>query len=83
VTTGQHVCGQRPGAIDRAVNPRAHKRFLAYLEKLEYFRRPGLQKLPRDEWLVLDTELEGLIVEAKTEERAARIKVLRKQLLRD
>lgn len=39
------------------MDSRAHKRFLEYLEKLQYFARPGVERLTREEWAVLDAEL--------------------------
>jgi hypothetical protein len=42
------------------MDPRAHKRYLEYLEKHQYFARPGLDRLTRERWIELDRELAPL-----------------------
>lgn len=71
----------------RAVDSRAHKRYLEYLEKLQYFARPGLERLTREKWVMLDAELaplrekqaRGVITAAEL----ARLVALRRILLVD
>ncbi|MBZ0115554.1 MAG: hypothetical protein K8H88_01070 [Sandaracinaceae bacterium] len=65
------------------MDPKAHKRFLEYLERYEYFRQPGLEKLAREDWIRLDAELVELQRDEAVSGNAARIKALRRVLLRD
>lgn len=64
-----------------------HARFLEYIESYEYFGGPANERMKRERWLALDTEL-GLLQErqradACTAEDLARIRGLRRVLLRD
>ncbi|MCC6876556.1 MAG: hypothetical protein IT378_19795 [Sandaracinaceae bacterium] len=65
------------------MDPKAHKRFLEYLERYEYFRQPGLEKLAGEVWLRLDAALVELQRDEAGSSNAARIKALRRVLLRD
>jgi hypothetical protein len=69
------------------VDPKTHTRFLNYLESYEYFRRPGLSKLAREQWIALDAELTALLAKDKQKllgnVEAPRVKELRRILLRD
>jgi hypothetical protein len=69
------------------VDPKTHTRFLTYLESYEYFRRPGLAKLAREQWIALDAELRELLAREKPKLLGApeppRVKELRRMLLRD
>ena len=69
------------------MDPKQHARFLTYLESYEYFRRPGLSKLAREQWVALDAELRDLLARAKPTLNGApepeRVKELRRILLRD
>jgi hypothetical protein len=69
------------------VDPKTHARFLTYLESYEYFRRPDIPKLAREEFIVLDTELRALIAKEQKKviagEEPKRLRELRKILFRD
>ena len=62
------------------MDPKAHARYLAYLERFDYFRRPGHVKLDRESFLALDRELTTLL---RTDPHNPRIPPLRRALLRD
>lgn len=62
------------------MDAREHARFLAYLERFDYFRRPGLVKLDRESFVALDRELTTLL---RTDPDNPRIAPLRHLLLRD
>lgn len=64
-----------------------HARFLTYLESFEYFREPGQDRLDRESWLGLDSELERLLAAQRertlTAEEQRTLRALAKVLLRD
>lgn len=63
---------------------RTHKRFLEYLERVEYVAPSIHRRLARDEWAVLDAELMSLTSASHLDDEAqGRIRVLKKALLRD
>jgi hypothetical protein len=70
-----------------AMDPRAHARFLTYLESFEYFGRTEQSKLSREDWTEHDAELEQLLVEQSRRAlqgvERARIEQLRRVLFRD
>ena len=69
------------------MDPKAHRRFLEYLERCEYFRAARRPRLDRDEWLALDLERWPLeekdAVEACTAAELKRLKLVRRALLID
>jgi len=64
------------------VDPREHARFLEYLERYEYFRRPGVAKLDRDQFAALDREHRALKARGPDAD-PARETALRALLFRD
>jgi hypothetical protein len=64
-----------------------HARFLEYIESYDYFGGPSNERMKRDRWLALDAELTALVererLEACTAEDLARLRGLRRALLRD
>ncbi len=62
------------------MDPREHARFLAYLERFDYFKRPGLVKLDRESFVALDRELTKLL---RTDRHNSRVPKLRHVLMRD
>jgi hypothetical protein len=69
------------------MDPKTHQRFLDYLESYEYFRRPGVTKLGREEWMQLDAEMRALVTKEKAKTLGAadakRLRELRARLYRD
>lgn len=69
------------------MDPKAHGRFLEYVERWEYFGTVAKTRLDREQWLALDLERWPLeekdAVEACTPEERRRLKVLRLALLID
>jgi hypothetical protein len=69
------------------MDPRAHQRFLDYLELYEYFAREDKRKLAAAEFAELDSELRALLVKERSGQAVAdevrRIVELRRVLLRD
>jgi len=70
------------------MDPKTHQRFLNYLESYEYFKRPNIQRLTREEFAVLDAELAVLV--RKERERVplddaerSQLGKLRRRLFRD
>lgn len=68
------------------MDPKAHRRFLEYVEKHQYFGG-GKQRLNREQWLALDAERwpleEAAASEAITAEQLTRLLALRRVLLVD
>lgn len=70
------------------MDPRAHQRYLDYIELRRYFARPGSpEKLAASDFEVLDRELVALLRKERdgetSSEEARRIKELRRMLFRD
>ncbi len=63
------------------MDSRAHRRFLEYLEKLQYFTRPGLERLSRERWEELDAEL-GPLREKKASDTITAVELTRLVALR-
>ena len=68
------------------VDPKAHKRFLEYVEKFQYFGG-GKKRLTREQWEALDAERGPLEAEAAAERISAegltRLLAIRRLLLVD
>jgi hypothetical protein len=68
------------------MDPRTHRRFLEYRETFGYFRAERRTMLGREEWLALDAELAALEARPareRSEDESARVRTLKRVLLRD
>lgn len=69
------------------MDPKAHRRFLDYIDKYVYFGGSDLPKLTREQWEGLTAERAGLEVKASADDLDAdelrRLRALRRLLLVD
>ncbi|MEC7519959.1 MAG: hypothetical protein VYE22_08850 [Myxococcota bacterium] len=68
------------------MDPRAHRRFLDYVDKHVYFGGPDLPKLGREQWLELDAEraaFEARDPDSLDDDERRRFRALRRLLLVD
>ena len=69
------------------MDPKAHRRFLDYIDKFVYFGGSDLPKLTRDQWEKLSAERGPLEVKARADELDAdelrRLRAIRRLLLVD